>query len=409
MSAASAVRDERNLRLTRDLICLMFFTFAMTSDAVGGVIPHVIAEFGLSMTAAGAFHYVPMIAIACGAFCLGFLADRLGRRATIMLGLSLYGLASLLFAIGRSFGFFVMLLGLSGLGISIFKVGGLALVGDISDSRDGHTRLMNRAEGFFALGSIVGPGVVALLMTAGLSWKWLYVSAAALCCVLIGIAARVRPRTAARPVPGAGLRETVELLQDPHLLFTSGLISLYVAVEVAVYVWMPTYLAGYHGPHSWLTTYGLALFFALRAGGRFLAVWLLARWPWTGALAVFGLGIFGCFAGTVGGGLAIGIWLLPLSGLFMSMIYPTLNSRGISAYGADRQGAAAGVILAFTALSAALGPLAMAAVSDRYGDPRSGFLLASGFALLLALGLGANWWRQPARIAASGESPLSAR
>ena len=43
------------------------------------MIPKVIDEFKLSMKVAGAFHYVPMAAIATGAILLGFLADSLGR------------------------------------------------------------------------------------------------------------------------------------------------------------------------------------------------------------------------------------------------------------------------------------------------------------------------------------------
>jgi fucose permease len=387
---------DNNLTLTRALICLMFFTFAMTSDAVGGVIPYVISEFNLTLKAAGAFHYVPMLAMAFGAMCFGFLADRLGRKRTIIIGLLLYGLGSLLFAVGQSFEFFVCLLAAAGLGISIFKIGGLALVGDVSHSPASHTRLMNSAEGFFAVGSIVGPAVVALLLSAGLSWKWLYVIGAALCLILIAIATRVRDRRPAASAHTASPSGTLRLLKDPYVLFFSSLITLYVAVEVAVYVWMPTYLRGYRGPHAWLTAYGLTLFFTLRAAGRFLAVWLLARCSWTVALAVFGLGILACFAGAMLGGLALGVWLLPLSGLFMSMIYPTLNSKGISGYASSQHGAVAGIILSFTALSAALGPLAMAAISDAYGDPKYGFLLATGFALLLGIGLCVNWWADPA-------------
>ena len=52
-------------------------------------------------------------------------------------------------------------------------------------------------------------------------------------------------------------------------------------------------------------------------------------------------------------------------------------------------GAAAGLILAFTALAAALGPLLMGIVGDWFGDVRYGFYLATGFALLLAA---AMWW-----------------
>ena len=71
------------------LTCLMFFTFAMTTDAVGSVIPRLIQEHGLSMTAAGAFQYATMAGIATGALLLGFLADRIGRKRTIILGLAL--------------------------------------------------------------------------------------------------------------------------------------------------------------------------------------------------------------------------------------------------------------------------------------------------------------------------------
>ena len=391
-----ADRVERNLRLTRGLICLMFMTFAMTSDAVGGVIPRVIDEFRLSMKAASAFHYAPMIAMALGALFLGFLADRLGRKRAIVLGLALYGVSSFAFAFGESFGLFVGLLAIAGLGISIFKIGALALVGDVSTSVEGHTRLMNTAEGFFAVGSILGPAIVAVLLSHGLSWKWLYVVAAGLCVLLIAVAARIEDPGAHSGAEGANLGGTFRLMKDPYALGFSLLITLYVAVEVAVYVWMPTYVRAYRGAYAWLPVYGLTLFFVLRALGRFLALWLLARFSWTAVLAVFGAVIFICFAGSVAGGVEAGAWLLPLSGLFMSMIYPTLNSKGISCFPKAQHGAAAGIILFFTALSAALGPLAMGVVSDAAHDPRSGFVLATGFALLLCAGLLVNWWLEPA-------------
>ena len=371
----------------------MFLTFAMTSDAVGGVIPRIIDEFRLSMKAASAFHYAPMVAIALGALLLGFLADRLGRKRTIVLGLCLYAVSCFAFAFGQTFGLFVGLLAVSGLGISIFKIGALALVGDVTTSERSHTRLMNTAEGFFAVGSIIGPAVVALLLSHGLSWKWLYVMAGLLCVLLVLIAARIEYPQVPSRAQAASLRNTFRLMRDPYALGFSLLIMLYVAVEVAVYVWMPTYVQAYKGAYAWLPVYGLTLFFVLRALGRFLAVWLLARFSWTAVLAVFGAVIFLCFAGAVVGGVEVGAWLLPLSGLFMSMIYPTLNSKGISCFDKPQHGAAAGIILFFTASSAALGPLAMGAVSDAY---ESGFVLATGFALLLGAGLLVNWWADPA-------------
>ncbi len=397
MNDSSAAPGAPNERVLRALTCMMFLMFAMTSDAVGSVIPKVIAEFHLSMTAGGTFQYVPMTAIALGAILLGFLADGFGRKRTIILGLLFYGLSSLLFAFGSRFGYFVALLALSGLGISIFKIGALALVGDISRSSEQHTSTMNLIEGFFGVGSIAGPAIVAMLLTHGLSWKWLYVVAAGICAVLVLIALVVRYPTVTHPADEpVNLARTMRMVRDPCAIGFSMLIMLYVAVEVAIYVWMPTYLQGYRGAHIWLVAYALTIFFVLRAGGRFLGIWLLQHFHWAAVLALLSLAIFGCFAGSLAGGVEAGVVLLPCSGLFMSMMYPTLNSKGISCFPKFEHGAVAGVILFFTAAAAAAGPLAMAAVSDAYGGPQYGFGLATVFAALLFAGLAYNWLRDPA-------------
>ena len=383
--------------LIRVLTCMMFFMFAMTTDAVGSIIPSLIDEFGLSLSAASAFHYVPMIAIALGGLVLGFLADRIGRKRTIVLGLLLYGIGSLLFVFGNTFGFFIVLLGLSGVGVSVFKVGALGLIGDITRDTREHTSLMNTVEGFFALGAIVGPALVATLITAGISWKFLYVAAAVICGALTFTALFVDypaiQHTSAEP---GSLAQTMKLMKNPYALGFSTLVMLYVAVEVAIYVWMPTWLEDYTGPTPWLATYALTIFFILRAAGRFLGAWLLNHLAWDSVLAVLAVGIFLCFAGSLAGGPGLAVWLLPLSGLFMSVMYPTLNSKGISCFPKDEHGAIAGVILFFTAFAAAVGPLAMAAVSDAFGNIRYGFMLATLFSLLLCMGLLWNRAGKPA-------------
>ena len=389
--------DARNSARIRWLTCLMFMMFAMTSDAVGSIIPHLLKEFRLSLTATGTFHYVPMAAIALGAILFGFMADKLGRQRTIVIGLILYGVSSALFAFGSSFSYFVALLAVSGLGVSIFKTGALALVGDITKSTIEHSSLMNTVEGFFATGAIIGPAIVATLLAAGLSWKWLYVAAAVICAVLVAVSLSVRyPAKMVSEAP-ASFAHTLRMAGNPYALAFSTMIMLYVAVEVAIYVWMPTYLADYKGAAGWLPAYALTIFFVFRAIGRFIGAWLIRFVPWTWMLALFAAAIFGCFAGSLIGGTHTGVFLLPLSGLFMSVMYPTLNSKGISCFRKSEHGAAAGVILCFTAVSAAAGPLAMGAVSDAFGGVQYGFWLATGFAFLLLAGLLANLAFDPAK------------
>jgi FHS family L-fucose permease-like MFS transporter len=386
-----------NLTAIKWLTFLMFMMFAMTTDSVGIIIPEVIEEFHLSMLAAGAFHYANMAAIALAAISLGYLADKLGRKKTIILGLILFALNSYLFVVGNAFTFFLVLLVISGASIGIFKTGALALVGDISRSASEHTTTMNTVEGFFGVGAIIGPAIVARLLSAEFSWKWLYVIAGSICVLLIVTALLVKyPKTVKTMDEPIDFRRTMRMMRSPYALGFSLGIFLYVALECAVYVWMPTLLTGYSGDFALMATYAISIFFILRAAGRFLGAWVLARYSWTSVMVLFSLAILICFAGAIAGGLSYALWLLPLSGLFMSMIYPTLNSKGISCFPKTEHGAVAGVILFFTCAAAALGPLAMGAVSDVFGHPKYGFVLATLFAVLLFTGLLLNWIYNPA-------------
>ena len=141
--------------------------------------------------------------------------------------------------------------------------------------------------------------------------------------------------------------------------------------------------------------YSLAIFFILRAAGRFLGAWMLTRFRWQAVLALFSGGIAASFLLSVTMGTAWAVYLLPLSGLFMSVIYPTLNSKGISCLPRSEHGAGAGVILFFTCASAVLAPLAMGAMGDAMGHIVYGFWLAAALAGLLFLGALLNWIFNP--------------
>lgn len=387
-----------NLSTIKILTYMMFMMFAMTTDAVGVIIPEIIREFDLSMTAAGAFHYGPMAAIAISGIGLGFLADKFGRKATIIAGLVLFAVACGLFALGHSFSFFLVLLIMSGLAIGVFKTGALALIGDISDSTKSHTKTMNLAEGFFGVGAIIGPFLVTLLLTSGVSWKFLYVIAGGICVLLCVIASRVDyPKTMTKSSEPVNLGRTLKMLKNPFALGFSSVIICYVAAEAAIYVWMPTLLAEYTGSFAWAATWSLSIFFALRALGRFLAVWVLNKISWELAMLLFSGAICFCYITSMVAGLDVAVFLLPLSGLFMSMIYPTLNSKGISCFHKSEHGAVAGVILFFTAAAASFGPLLMGLFSDFMGGhAKYGFYIATVFAGLLFAAMIYNWLKQPA-------------
>jgi fucose permease len=233
------------------------------------------------------------------------------------------------------------------------------------------------------------------LLGLGIHWKWLYVIAGTMCVLLVGTALMVQyPKTIRTTEEPINLRRTMAMIKNPYALGFSLGEFLYVATECAIYVWMPTLLAGKTG---FFAVYSISIFFVLRAGGRFLGAWVLNRFSWITALALLSAAIFVCFVASVYGGPDVAVYLLPFSGLFMSVIYPTFNSKGISCFPKDEHGAVSGVMLFFTCVSAAVGPLAMGAVSDAMGGARYGFMLATLFAGLLFVACLLNWIFNPTR------------
>ena len=391
-------KDIANKDAIRWLTYLMFMMFAMTTDAVGVIIPEIIREFNLTHTQAGAFHYVTMLAIALSGILLGYFADKWGRKVTIMTGLLIYAGSCFLFIAGNSFEFFVALLFASGIAIGVFKSAGLALVGDITNNSLEHTKTMNLVEGFFGIGAIIGPALVTFLLANDYSWKYLYLFAGLVCILLAlmtwNIETPVVVKKSQQPI---NLSRTFKMMKNRYAMGFSLAIALYVVAEAAIYVWMPTLFMDYQGDLSWLAVHSLTLFFVLRAVGRFMAIWVLSIVSWSVAMLIFSGGIFLGYLASMIFGLELAVILLPITGLFMAMIYPTLNSKGISCFDKEQHGAVAGLILFFTAVAATLGPLLMAAFSDYMGGQAVyGFYFATVAAALLFILMIYNFVKKPA-------------
>ena len=320
--------QQSNSQFIRWLTYLMFMMFAMTSDSVGEIIKEVKVAFDVTNAQASLMHSLPMLGIAMSGLLLGFLADRLGRKTTIIIGLSVFGLACYSFFIANNFVFIVSLMTLSGIAVGIFKTGALALIGDISSSTKQHTATMNGAEAFFGVGAIIGPLIVAWLIHKGVPWQYLYIIAGGICTFLIVVAVWVKypvyTRNQDDSVEKVSVRQSLSLVKNPYALGFSTGAFLYVAAESAIYVWMPSYLvcdaaslrATYDcytgGAAQTLAIYSVTAFFILRAAGRFVGIWMMSHFNWALVLMLFSGAIVVCFAGGLMGGKQVALYLLSL-------------------------------------------------------------------------------------------------
>lgn len=404
--------QDPNSRIIRWLTYLMFMMFAMTSDSVGEIIKEVKVAFSVTNAQASLMHSLPMLGIALSGLFLGFLADKIGRKPTIIMGLGIFGVACYSFLIANDFMLIVSLMSLSGVAVGVFKTGALALIGDISSSTKQHTSTMNGAEAFFGVGAIIGPLIVAYLIHQGVAWQWLYVIAGGVCTVLIVGALFVKypnyTREQGDEVKKVSVIQSLSLVKNPYALGFSIGAFLYVAAESAIYVWMPSYLvcdastlrATYdcytQGFSQTLAIYSVTAFFILRAAGRFVGIWMMSHFNWALVLMLFSGAIVLCFGLGLMGGKQVALYLFPLTGIFMSVIYPTFNSKGISCFPKNQHGSVAGVILFFTAAGAAAGPFIMGLVSDANGgDAKYGFMVATAFAAILFVGMVYNFVKNP--------------
>lgn len=402
-----------NNTMIRWLTYVMFMMFAMTSDSVGEIIKEVKVAFDVTNTQASLMHSLPMLGIALSGLFLGFLADKFGRKKTIIFGLAMFALACYFFIVELTFPFIIALMTLSGVAVGVFKTGALALIGDISTSTKQHTSTMNGAEAFFGVGAIIGPLVVAYLISQGVGWQWLYVLAGGLCTLLILVAffanypTHTKGAKADEPI---NIARTLKLLKNPYAMGFSLGAFLYVAAESAIYVWMPSYLVCdavslgetfscySEGFNKTLAMYSVTAFFILRALGRFVGIWMMQHFNWALVLVLFSFALMLCYIGGLYGGKSVALYLFPLTGIFMSVIYPTFNSKGISCFPKHEHGTVAGVILFFTAAGAAAGPLIMGIVSDANGgDAKYGFMVAAVFSGILFVGLLFNYLLNPTK------------
>jgi fucose permease len=174
----------------------------------------------------------------------------------------------------------------------------------------------------------------------------------------------------------------------------AGLLGVYVVVELAVCVWMPSFLLDLGASPS-AAAWALTVFFALRAAGRFAGIVILRRWRWPPVLA--GCAVLALAAVLVGslGGRQAALWALPASGLFLAPLYPTLNSHLLSRFPAAQQASVAGLATFCSATGAALGSWTIATASQASGDLRSGLLIGAALAAVLAVALSWQAWRRP--------------
>jgi benzoate transport len=131
--------------------------------------PGIAQEWGIDRAALGIVLSMELIGMGVGAFILGHLADRFGRRPTILFSLAMMSLGMYLASVASSVTMLSVIRLFTGLGIGGILASVNAMAAEFSNQRSRNLSVSLMAAGY-PMGVIVG-GSIASLLLASFDWR----------------------------------------------------------------------------------------------------------------------------------------------------------------------------------------------------------------------------------------------
>lgn len=288
-------------------------------------------EFHKTDAAFAVLYLLAALVYAVGAFGGGVLTERIGRRAVLLSALLLCGLGIFGQAVAPTWIIFVLALAPSGWGSGVIDGGVNALFLDLY--REARGGALNFLHVFFGVGSFVAPFAIGLLVTAGMSWRWVY-AMSGLPFLLLSPLFAVVQMPSGRHDRAAARSPDVELAQaERSLLPFVGLalgIGFYVAAEIGVSSWLVRFLSG----ASLATATGvLSIFWGGLTLGRLLSGWIAERYSYYAfTLTCIALSSLALAGAVLTPWLPLVAVLFGLTGLFYAPIFPMIMALGGNIY-----------------------------------------------------------------------------
>jgi len=175
------------------LCILVIMCDGFDTQALAYVAPSIALEWKIAPATFGPVFAAVLLGAMIGAFAFGYLADRLGRRRTVMLCVVLFGALNIASAYATSIGVFTLLRFLCGIGLGGAIPNVAALVSEYAPARRRET-LVAITWGGFGLGAVVG-GLISLPLLSHFGWKSVFVAGGILPLCLMPVIAFALPES----------------------------------------------------------------------------------------------------------------------------------------------------------------------------------------------------------------------
>jgi len=394
------------------LVLLTFFVISFLTNVLGPIVPDIISNFHVSLSAAGLLVFAFFIAYGVMSIPAGFLVERFTEKPVMIAAFAGAMLGSMSFALFPHYRVAVISLFVIGAGMATLQVAINPLL-RVSGGEEHFALNEVLAQLLFGSASFISPQIYSYLVVnldrdsqkhnalldllkkltpetvpwLSLYWLFAVVSLGMVIVLSVSKFPTVLHTSDERP----GTREMYASLARRRIVWLYFLaIFAYVGCEQGTANWISQFLNQYHNldPHT-TGAQSVSWFWGLLTAGCFAGVFLLKVFDSrrvltgaaTGALIALSLALFGS--------VNISVIAFPLIGLFASVMWPILISLALNSV-AEYHGSFAG-ILGTGIMGGAVMPIIIGRVGDLLGLRGGLTLLYITFGYIFCVG----FWAKP--------------
>ena len=415
LSSTASAAPVVNTRVALWVATSIFFMWGFLTCLNDILIPHLKAVFELNYAKAMLVRFTFFGAYFLMSLPAGRLVARLGYKQGIVAGLVIAGIGALGFwpaAELRIYGAFLGALFVLATGITVLQVAANPYVALLGPERTASSRL-TMAQALNSLGTAIAPIFGGLLILGNtvkstdelaalpLAEQVAYRTAEAqsvqgpyvgLAIALFALALfvflfRLPALTESSEQADSSRHTYGDALRHRHLLFGVLAIFFYVGAEVSIGSFLVNYLSlpNIGGFSEKEATHYVSLYWTMAMVGRFAGSALLVRFSPRKLLALFALVNVGLLALTMGSEGKLALYSVVATGLFNSIMFPTIFALGIERLGPLTNKASSLLIMAI--VGGALVPFVQGLLADRIGVHHSFVLplLCYGYVIFYGL------------------------
>jgi fucose permease len=336
------LRQNRRFYIITLLIYIDMILYGFINSSRSIAYPLIKNEFGVSYDQQGLM--VSMIAVFSVIACIvaGIVLERLGFRKSLMLAFVFIMIGMFCFRLADGFLFTAAMFLLIQMGLGFFEIG-LNGMG-VSTFTAKSALMMSLLHFFYGLGAIAGPAYAGLTTgSMGRNWRYIYFFGL-LPALFLGIFTFIAaPGTRAQSAPkktGPGEDDSppakklsfFSALKEPMVWLFGVTMGFGSAVEVGTVNWSALYLQDVYGFDPKIQgAFFVSIFYILYTASRFLSGFIIEK---IGYLkSVMSGCVIVCLIFSAGFLLGErGIWILPVSGFFIAILYPTMLALSIPVF-----------------------------------------------------------------------------